>query len=632
MSDIIETKFKRREGNRIFTYPITLQEVDGRIEFLQSPFIMKDEIKAMRGSHWHGYDEDDKRKIWSIEDCQRNRFQMEVLKGTNPYQWFDRPLTIHDYIRPLKNHQKHLADAGLTYHYQIFGAATGTGKTLSAIEVIERSGVKKWWWVAPKSGLYAVEPEFKTWELASDIEIELMTYEGMIKRMNLWQEGCKAPPGVVFDESQRLKNGKSQRAQAAQALADGVRTDWGMEGFALLLSGTPAPKSPVDWYSQAEIAWPGFLREGDVDQFRWRLGIFEDKETPLGDTFKELVAWKDSEDRCAVCGHMRDEKVCDVLEHEFTSCKNEIAYLYERLKGLVVIYHKDCLDLPDKNYRYIKCEPSPSTIRAAQAAVKMAPNVVTGTTWLREISDGFIYQNTPSGKTKCTECGGSGTQKYWVDPQDTDRVFTMPDMLNPEYVATLQQEEKPCWTCRGKGEIEKYERVVREIPCPKDDVIIDLLEENDDVGRILIFAAFTGSIDRITQICLKQGWDVVRVDGRGWEVFSKNRYRGNPVEYWKDMKNQRVAFVAHPQSGGLSLTLTEAWMAVFYIFDYRPESYLQAQDRIHRLGMDLNKGAVIVHIFHLESDKKIFKVIQSNRRIEMMTMGNFEKILEPDDE
>ena len=127
---------------------------------------------------------------------------MEVLKGTNPYQWFDRPLTIHDYIRPLKNHQKHLADAGLTYHYQIFGAATGTGKTLSAIEVIERSGVKKWWWVAPKSGLYAVEPEFKTWELASDIEIELMTYEGMIKRMNLWQEGCKATPGVVFDESQ----------------------------------------------------------------------------------------------------------------------------------------------------------------------------------------------------------------------------------------------------------------------------------------------------------------------------------------------------------------------------------------------------------------------------------------------
>ena len=54
----------------------TLEYKDGRIYFLKSPYSLKDEIKAMRGSRWHGYDEESPQKIWSVEDCQRNRFQL----------------------------------------------------------------------------------------------------------------------------------------------------------------------------------------------------------------------------------------------------------------------------------------------------------------------------------------------------------------------------------------------------------------------------------------------------------------------------------------------------------------------------------------------------------------------------
>ena len=144
----------------------TLEYKDGRIFFVKSPYSLKDEIKAMRGSRWHGYDDPNPQKMWSVEDCQRNRFQLSFLMGEKAYAWFDRPLVRHEYTRPLKDHQKDLTDAGLTYHYHIFAAEMGTGKTLSAQEVIERSGVDWWFWVGPKTSLPNIKREFRKWNSA----------------------------------------------------------------------------------------------------------------------------------------------------------------------------------------------------------------------------------------------------------------------------------------------------------------------------------------------------------------------------------------------------------------------------------------------------------------------------------
>ena len=116
------------KGNRI-KVPVTLRYVDGRIEFVRSPFALKNEIKAMAGSRWHGYIEGDKRKIWSVADCPRNRFQLGYLQGENVYEWFDRELVRHEYEHPLMPYECDMADAGLTYHFQIWAAEMGTGKT-----------------------------------------------------------------------------------------------------------------------------------------------------------------------------------------------------------------------------------------------------------------------------------------------------------------------------------------------------------------------------------------------------------------------------------------------------------------------------------------------------------------------
>lgn len=636
---IVETNI-----GRLFKKPGQIFVTPTNIEFLKSPFELKDEIKSMRGAKWHGF-EDPPRKIWTVANCFRNWFQLKLLLGEDVYQWFDQPLKHFEYQRPLMSHQKDMTDLGLTFHYQIWGAEMGVGKSLSALELMERSGKKKWWWIGPKSGLYAIEREFRKWEISDLLDIEIMTYEGLVKRMTNWDSGNPAPNGVIFDESSRLKSPTAKRTMAAQALADGIRKDWGYEGYVILMSGTPSPKSPADWWSQCEITWPGFLREGSRNSFEFRLGIHK-KDTGIGGTtFHRLVSWKDDENKCAECGEYLEEgkhtqclteamqyMMADPDMHAFTPSVNEVEYLYERLKGLVVIKHKkDCIDLPDKRYRIIECAPKPSTLRVAQSLLQAAPNTITGLTWLRELSDGFQYRNKVVGKTTCPVCEGTGTTSYWVDPEDSERMFTMTDMLDATYVATLEKQEFSCASCGGDGQVDKIERTVKEVPCPKEEALASLLEENEEAGRLVVFAGFTGSIDRVTQICLKHEWDVIRVDGRGWQVHSaqKGVLDVQPLDYWADLENNhRVVFVAHPKSGGMALTLTEARMSVYWSNDYNPESRAQSEDRIHRIGMDVNKGATIVDLIHLPTDRRVLEILKDNRRLELMSMGAFTECFE----
>lgn len=626
-----------RDGNRIKS-DASIAYTHGRIEFLKSPFGAKDDIKAMRGSKWHGYDKKP-RKVWSVTDCRRNRFQLELLKGGNPYAWFDQPLKHFEYVRPLMDHQKLMADAGLTYHFQIFAAEMGVGKTLSAIEIMEQSGVKDWWWVAPKSGIKAVEREFKKWKLDPSIQLVMMTYEKMVKMMQNWVPGDKAPQGVVFDESSLLKGPVSQRSKNARDLTEGMLDDWGHDCYVIEMSGTPSPKSPRDWWSQAEIAYPGFIKEGNHHAFEKRLAFLEERNNMDGGTHNEVVAWRDDELRCATCGMFHEDGPHDQTlaiadgedYHPWSKSVNEVAFLAKRLEGLVIVLHKkDCIQLPDKQYRIERCEPTKEVVSVAKVILKSAPNVITGLTWLRELSDGFQYREVVKGTQPCKACKAAGEIDEWYDPNDNEHRFQAVELMDPDYVATLLKHRIVCPTCVGRKEVPKRVRVTHELPCPKEDKMIDLLDENEEQGRIVVFAGFTGSVDRVTTLCLKKQWDVVRVDGRGWIVYHYDPDAEKRVvikdvaalDYWCDTENNRkVAFVAHPKSGGMALTLTEARMAVFWSNDFDPASRRQAEDRIHRKGMDENRGATIVDLFHLPYDEHVREVLAANRRLELMTLG-----------
>jgi len=73
-------------------------------------------------------------------------------------------------------------------------------------------------------------------------------------------------------------------------------------------------------------------------------------------------------------------------------------------------------------------------------------------------------------------------------------------------------------------------------------------------------------------------------------------------------------------------------MAVFWSNDFNPESRSQAEDRIHRIGMDENKGATIVDLIHLPTDMNIREVLRDNRRLELLSMGEIQDALESQNE
>ena len=152
-----------------YKIPVNSCKSDGRL-FLDFPFNrdLMDEIRCFAGAQYHGYKDAPNRdvalsifkhdKLWSFPLCPRNDFQLLYLRGGNPFgRWDLKPDLEIKYDRPLRSHQKVMTGLGLAMHFQVWGAEMGTGKTLSAIEVMERSGFDDWYYCGPKSALRAVD-------------------------------------------------------------------------------------------------------------------------------------------------------------------------------------------------------------------------------------------------------------------------------------------------------------------------------------------------------------------------------------------------------------------------------------------------------------------------------------------
>lgn len=618
---------KLKAGSKMI--PVTVTKKGERL-YLKFPYSPKmiEEVKAFDGHKWHGY-EDPPEKTWSIKDSLRNRFQLDSLAHPgvndpeNPYRRYNEPLLEFLARRKIYVHQNDLAAHGFTRRQCIIASEMGTGKTLAAIEIMEASQLHDWIWVGPKSALVSVRLEFIKWQ--AKILPTFVTYEGLQKLLADWPEGKKAPHGVIFDECSRLKNPTAKRTQAARHLADSIRAEWGAKGFVILMSGTPSPKSPADWWSLCEIACPGFLREGTHEKFKQRLAITEMREQFAGGgSYSHLLSWKDDSRKCAKCGLLEKDETHDSginvfgetsTQHKFEPTVNEVALLFQRMKGLVVVkFKKDCLDLPDKVYREIVCTPNRSMLNAARAIEAKSTSTIQALTLLRELSDGFQYFDRKDGTKICPSCGGRKT----VNVPKEEILEEITAYAEIEYVT------KTCSNCSGSGIVDNIVRDTRSVPSPKDDALRDLMDEYDEIGRMVVYGGFTGTIDRISELASGKQWKVIRVDGRGWHTdipgLLKPEDMMNVFQH-SHSKYPRIIFDGHPGSAGMGLTLTASPVIVYFSNDFNAESRIQSEDRIHRAGMDTNRGATIIDLLHLPTDKLVLDNLKTKRRLQDMTLG-----------
>jgi hypothetical protein len=651
--EILKTKLKAGK----YMQPVNIKTVDGRMYFCfgYCPALI-DEIKSgFEKRKWHGEE-----KMWSAPVTQRNLFRLNDLMGkygNNPYAPWDKIDYDHHFETrfPLYRHQRQMVNHGLFCHWFIWAAEMGTGKTLAAFTLMELSGFDDWIWVGPKSALRAVMLEQRKWGLR--IEPEYHTYESLKKLVTQWEAGLPAPHGIIFDESSKLKNPTSQRSVAAKHLADSIRADHGWEkSFIGLLSGSPAPKSPADWHHQCEVACPGFLREANIHVFKNRLGVIESRELVQGGgVYPYLVSWRDDENKCNKCGQLRDDPIHtidDVFDkllgqdedtHEFVPSVNEVAKLYRRMNGLVLVkLKKDCTDLPEKIYDVIRVEPSAETLRLARLIVAKSTRAIEALTLLRELSDGFQYQEVEEGIVTCPLCRGTKTSIEWYDPQNEDILVTPEeqakgvrfiyndqDEVVEEVPIEYKQRVVTCVHCNGNGEVPRLIRSMFEVLCPKDDVVREQLDLHDDVGRLNIYAGFQASVDRLCKICLTAGWGYIRADGRGWDGLMPTGER-LPNKELLSIYSQgqgRIAFIGQAGAAGMGLTLTASPTTLFFSNDFNGENRLQAEDRGHRIGMDVERGGRILDIVHLETDQYILDNLKKKKDLQLMSMTGLRSIL-----
>jgi len=339
------------------------------------------------------------------------------------------------------------------------------------------------------------------------------------------------------------------------------------------------------------------------------------------------------------------------LWHQKMSLKNYIiAY-----KDVYVRFKKDCIDLPEKVHRQVSCEPSSAALRAMQLLIKKSPTVIEALTLTRELSDGFQYALEAKGTILCQRCQGSGKTKEPRQLPEQTQIREVQANISPDQ----ELIEIMCPNCQGTGQVDNMVRVTKEIPCPKDNTLKELLEENEDIGRLVVYAGFTASVDRICRFCVQNGWDVIRVDGRGqWVSFDYgdpkkcvickdyemapehnnlhpqyHSYRPNTaIECFQTKENDRkIVFVGQPGAAGVSLTLTAASMIVYYSNTFNGTDRMQSEDRIHRIGMDANRGATIVDLLHLQTDAYVLENLQKKKALQNATMGELQTYLAKED-
>jgi SNF2 family DNA or RNA helicase len=637
-------QIKLKGGKQLIPVDVKL---DGDLLVMKFPYNvkLKDAIRdSLDGARWNP----DYGKAWTAKFTDRTKFNLRYLfshkkaeeiprdsflsflnQGNpfNRYRNLTLPVITTD--RPIRGYQRECVAHAISTRQCLLAAEMGTGKTLMSIEILEYYiGMlhgQPIWYVSPKTAIPQIKLEYKKW--GSRVIPDFMTYEEMTKRLANWDSAAVVPRAVIFDESIKVKNPKAKRSQAAKHLTDAMREEYGEDCIIVAMSGAPATNGPENWWMQCEIVQPGFLLEKNWYKFKERLCIIAEEVSLLtGATFPKTVAYLDDPEKCQVCGRKKIE-MDDGLEvdthfneeHEWKESKNEVANLFNRLKGLVkVVRKKDCLDLPDKMYRTINAEPPEEMMRVARAMANNATSAAVLLGQLRELSDGFQYKNIESGKKTCEVCKGSGE---------------VMDYTNDDGI--IEQFPVSCHICGGTGEEITHTRTAIEVNTPKIPALRDLLDEHEDVGRLVVFGGFQGSVDRIAELCHVRQWAVIKVDGRGWcaEDANAQLIEGTPEDYLTIfqegyLKYPRICFVGQPGAAGKGLTLTASPTIVFYSNDFNADNRIQAEDRIHRIGMDENRGATIIDLFCLPTDEYVKENLE--RKIDLLhtsLTGVKEKIL-----
>ena len=557
---------------------ITLQQADNPnrliVRFAYNPDFLEKFKQTMGGRKWEA-DE----KYWTVPKTKRNLFNLAQWQGKNVFGQWDAKIT--DQIDPLVaehessahlfegmwKHQNMMFNHAYLRKQAIIAGEMRTGKTRPMLALLRYLGdtrrtINTPIWVAPKSAIRGLKKELSKW--GHPHSITLLTYDKFRSTMQglddlTHEDKSKIIPNViVFDEAHKLKSQKAIQSQVAEEVCNAQTDLYGDNRWTLFLSGTPAPKTPIDWWNICELACPGFLAESNPMELTKRIADWEESEIG-GNKFVKVVSWK----------------------------KSEVEKLYRRMTGLVEVFlKKDCLDLPPKIYDVITTTIDPQYAKMASMLTLKEKNGAQLLGALRELSDGFQYISKTDEETA-------------TKSNDT---YYLPN-------------------------------------CPKDDVLRDLLDEYDDVGRVVIGVGFSATVAKVSKICLDKSWVVLKIDGKGWEVYGSSlpvdcllsamdrsfnpltSEGGKYAQYADVLESMKLAVVAQADSASTGLEFSASPVLIFYSNSFNGGSRMQFEDRGYSNNMNKETSLTIIDIVHLPTDLLVRDNLLTKKTLQSITLG-----------
>lgn len=600
----------------------------------KNPAVREHVIKTMQDRKWHGGRPpawDREHMYYTCPKSSRNLFNLEFyrLDTPDPYSPYKVDLVpfglearynkrIGEVVLPFP-HQQAMADHWWTRKRCHIAAEMRTGKTLPTLSVVERLQ-KYTWFVAPRSAIAGVKTEIYEWDL--QIDPVFMTYQELVKYMEIG--GMSPPEVVVFDECSKIKNWAALRTQAAFNLTEAMRKEYD-DPFIMAMSGSPAPKTPVDLWSQLEVVCPGYIKEPNPKDLEARLSLIEYRDSETGGQYPNRICWFDREGLCKKCGVPQEEHTAQghtfvapteqdnpyaysacslcgqdeashyLTDHMYEPCKNEVEEFGKRLKGISIKFLLDeCVVLPPPVIEIKDLKPPVAIQKYAKMIRNSGQQPVGILNDLLQLSAGFYYKMMPheTEQVVCTMCEGE-----LVDP-----------------------EGNTCTRCNGSGLSPRMLRKSVEVECPKDGLLLELLEECEESGRLVVFASFQGAVDRIKRICEEQEWKTICVDGRGWisefgsDFECLKEFNANPLH----RTCEKIVFIANPGSGGMGFSLAAASVILYWSLSFNNEDLLQSIKRCTTLSM--KKGCKVVFAEQLSCDTLVRQSNENKTNLQTITL------------
>tara|TARA_Y100000310_G_scaffold218076_1_gene219221 strand:- start:2440 stop:4035 length:1596 start_codon:yes stop_codon:yes gene_type:complete len=324
-----------------------------------------------------------KERCWTCRDSARSRYVLtEVLRDTARFnRYYTDPtddLCPPEWVDILYDNQRKLVNHALYRRRLIDSGEMGVGKTICQFAIFQaindsivKLGREDILWVGTKGSLKALQDELNKWQ-PTVRPYHVINYESL----HIYYEKAEKPPRVVvFDESSALKTPTSRRTKIAMDLVEKMEEEYGDDCFVYLLTGTPTTKNVLDWWSQCEVARPGFIREGNWFKFRKRYFNLDEETNLSGQKYFKIDSPK----------------------------QEEIDKLPKRLAGLVIRRTKVDLgiQLPEKIYQEVDITPTEDTMMLAKAIGSTDELAITMLEKLRQLSDGFQYTENGVSRVEC---------------------------------------------------------------------------------------------------------------------------------------------------------------------------------------------------------------------------------------